>query len=276
MSGTNTRSDDFVIYLKSDESKHEYPTNRPSAFTNTLNPSIVLAGNYEVSLQNLICKRHFGAIPAKNNRYSIRLFIESLEKDGTSRNSTGFLYKPNVSISGINITDSIRNLDQNFRENLILNRLIDDTHAPIFQYNSSTQKIEMGKIHPMTNTRYSGYKVKWGFSPGMSEFLGVDTRSNNTYEPVFNRPCVLYTPDMVFVYTDLIHTSHVGTQSIHMLDIIPFGENMYAKNSVSPIYKEVNKSMLDSVSLIISDEFGEPVDFDESVIVIAVLHFRPR
>lgn len=274
MSST-TKSEEFIVYLKSDENKGEFPNNTPSAFTNRLNPSIVLTSDYEVCLQNIICKKKFGAIPGNNSRYNIRVFVEFLEKNGTSRNATGFVYTPDVSISGKNIEDSIQHLDHNFRQNLIRNRLIDDTQGPIFQYNVFTQKVELKKISPLVNSKYSGYKIKWKFSSGMVEFLGIDDKSNDSYRPVFKHPCSLYTPDVIYVFTDCITTSSICSQNVHILDIIPFGENVYAKNSVTPLYKDVNKSVLDSISLKICDEYGENVAFDDDVNIVAVLHFRP-
>ena len=75
------------------------------------------------------------------------------------------------------------------------------------------------------------------------------------------------------VYTDIIEPSYFGEQTVHLLDVIPL-QNVFSKNGTLTMYKRVNRRILDSISIKITDENGVSIPFTDRVQVLIVLHFR--
>jgi len=265
---------DFVIYLSSRENTNEFPCNRAASFTNKIIPGRILDGEYEVALQNIIFKPQFDAILKNDRDYTIKTYTEFLNADGNSFNATNFTYKPTRNITGDNLQQAVHSLNNDYNETLIRNRLIDKTNpSVIFRLNPFDNRIKFSDISPPETSNYSGYRTFWNFSDKMSRFLGLT--ENKTINPAFADAGQIEKIECLYVYSDIIYPSNIGNQAIHILDIIPT-DIVSAKNTVSSLYKHVNKNVIDNISIKITSEHGKEVPFNESVSILAVLHFRLR
>ncbi|NNK26624.1 MAG: hypothetical protein HKP06_00120 [Flavobacteriaceae bacterium] len=81
----------------------------------------------------------------------------------------------------------------------------------------------------------------------------------------------------IFVYCDLCEPIHVGHTVAPLLRVVSFNPVQYGKmvhlNYVNPIYIKVNKRVINSIDINISDSVGENIPFIEGLTTL-VLHFR--
>ena len=268
---------EFVIYVQSVVNKKEYPNNRAASFTNILNPPINLDEEFEVALQNLIFLKKFDAILAYDERFNIDMEFIFLDKDNKIVNKKTYNYVPDLNISGNSVMETVVDLDLNIKNFLARNELLGDSHGdPILKFDYMTQSVRIFKPKvPSYVQLYKDQRIKWKFSPPLANMLGVNSRYNNTFRPIFNRPPVIKTPDVLFIYSDIVSQTNFSNQNVSILDLVPVG-NIFAKTTVSPMYKPLHTSSFDTISMMIYDEEGKEASFNSDVNIIAVLHFKPK
>jgi hypothetical protein len=271
----NHQDEDFTIIIRSVDCRGQFPENRAGSFTNNINDKISLSGNYEVALQNIIYKPEFDAILKHNKRFSIWFTINFYNENSESYSGTSFLYTPLINIGSSHTSNCVRQLNQDLMDNLRVNKIIDHTHPPVLRYDARVNMVKYNKLTPPKKSKIMKYESILTFSKAMGEVLGLQEDTNSSSNPIFSRPVSIKIPESIFIYTDIIKATNIGDQSVNILDILP-NTQMYAKNTVSPVYKQVNTSFIDTISLKLVDEFGSEVPFHQSVRVTAVLHFRRR
>ena len=81
--------------------------------------------------------------------------------------------------------------------------------------------------------------------------------------------------DYIYLYTDIIQPSNFGGQLVNILDCFSLqnGGNRGIHNS---IYKPLNTSFIDQVSIIVTDQKARPIYFVEDATVACVIHIRPK
>jgi len=265
--------DDFVVYLNSKANLDEYPRNRAGAFTNILNPNIVLNNEYEIGLQNIIFNPRYDVALPGDPDYSIRLFIEFLDANNQSFSGTGFTYYTAINISGDSKYLAIQSLNNDFHDSMIHNRIIDTSHKTIFKLNLRSGTVTFNNLKPPRDSQHKSYRTKWMFSKGVADLLGVS--NNNSHTPLFIRPSKLPNIEQIFINSDVITPSRLGDQSIHILDILPT-KNIYAKNTTSTLYKPNVHNVINDISIKISSNLGKEIAFNPEVTLLVILHFRLR
>lgn len=268
-----TSEEEFVVYMHSSENLDQYPQNTPGAFSNSFQPSIHLSDEYEVGLQNIIYSPKFDAILKDDTDFSIRIFTQFLNPDGSSYNGTGFTYLPTQNILGENIHLAIRALNDDFLKILKVNRLVDKTQEYVFKHNFRTNLVTFKDLIPPANSKYKKYKTKWIFSKDICRLLGCS--ENETFNPNFTLVPKLPEIEYLYIHSDIVSPSRIGSQQVHILDILPT-KNTEVKNSTSLIYKPVTCNNINTISIKITTDRGKIVPFQTSVTVIIVLHFRLR
>ena len=78
---------------------------------------------------------------------------------------------------------------------------------------------------------------------------------------------------MLHIYTDIIEPSYLGGQTVHLLDVIPMKKS-FSKTGTLTMYKQLNTTIIDSISIKITDVNGDAVSFTNHVQVTIVLHFK--
>ena len=274
--------EEFYIYLRSVENTGIYP-NIASSFTNVISPVKNLSSEFEVGLQNIIFNPLFNTISSKSNEYTIKLYDEKIKAaEDVVLDVRLFTYKPSVNITGNTFKDAIDSLNNDFMQYLVYKDLLDNQRGSIFAYNNSLKRVIFKNPFKNITSTPSGFylggtsrRIRWEFSEKLGDLLGLITRSNKSIEPKFFTVNKIIQPQSIFIYSDIVEPSTIGSQSTSILDIIP-GPLMYAKNSVGTIYKNVNKKVIDDISIKLCDEKGVEVSFNENVVVTMILHFRPK
>jgi len=248
--------EDFTVYLRSVECLGSYPYNKASEFTNSISDKIELSDDFEVALQNIIFNPKFEAISAEDKRFNIWISMKFFHKDieniqWNKNDGIELMYIPSINIGGDDNNTCVRQLNNDLVDFLINHNLIDYTYQPILHYDSKT------------------------FSRAFMDMLGLEAASNSTTKPAFLYPMKINIPESIFIYSDIIKPSNMGNQCVNILDILP-NSDIYAKNTVSPVYKPVNLTNINSISIKLLDEYGSQIAFHESVRVTIVLHFRVK
>jgi hypothetical protein len=84
-------------------------------------------------------------------------------------------------------------------------------------------------------------------------------------------------PEPVYVYTDLIQPNYVGDSYVRLLTPLHFPSSTGYHRFDYPLYKPLETSYIESISIRIVTKSGGDVVFDDSVIpCLVVLHFRRR
>jgi len=272
--------EDFTVYLRSVECLGSYPYNKASEFTNSISDKIELSDDFEVALQNIIFNPKFEAISAEDKRFNIWISMKFFHKDieniqWNKNDGIELMYIPSINIGGDDNNTCVRQLNNDLVDFLINHNLIDYTYQPILHYDSKTNKIKYNKLKPPKDSIYSSYRTKLTFSRAFMDMLGLEAASNSTTKPAFLYPMKINIPESIFIYSDIIKPSNMGNQCVNILDILP-NSDIYAKNTVSPVYKPVNLTNINSISIKLLDEYGSQIAFHESVRVTIVLHFRVK
>ena len=125
--------EDFYVYLDSKTNCEQYASNNPNGFTNIVKPPLILPGQYEVALENIILKKNVFAIRAGDKKYLIILNIITYDDDdGTILAWTDTEYFPQVNIAGGSTEELIRNIGIDFTNYLKKMNIIDKKHEDIF------------------------------------------------------------------------------------------------------------------------------------------------
>jgi hypothetical protein len=275
-------SDEHFCVLSSRENKKQFPENNASGFTNIIRSPLELGSEYIVGLHKLIYKPKYLAISGNDPRYYIELRIDaSLEIQEPTKLLVDntfyfkFIFQTDIYYSsGVSLID---NINQQFMNFLTDKMFIDNSHPSIFQLNINNQHILFNHIKPrfrynLKPARTVNYKIEWTFSEEMGKILGVDHLK--TYQPHFIKAISIPKEfDCLFIYSDIVSESYIGGKTVNILDIVP-AETMTIKESSIPLYKPVSNVNFNSLSIKISDENGNKVDFHESVNVLIVLHIK--
>ena len=97
-------------------------------------------------------------------------------------------------------------------------------------------------------------------------------------EPVFANP--ILNPDIfkqkienVFIYTDLVQDTRIGSQTTNLLEVVSV--NSISKPNAVTIYKPLAKKDIYSIEVQLQDAFGLSIPFEIGSHVVLELHIRP-
>ena len=276
-------ADEFYVYLNSKSNLKEFRDNTPSCFTNIIKPTIHLTDEYQVALENIIFPSNLIKIRKNDERYFIKLKIEFVDSKGRGTPNAILNYIPSIDISQNNISDIISELNIDFYNQLIKNKIFNEIIAlqivefpqPIFMYDKVRDKITFYPIPLAMEASRVSRKITWEFSENMSKVIGVSPREQTRPIPVcMLSPIIPNKYDYFFVYSDIVEPTTFAHQNISLLDILPIGD-VYSKNGSIKLYKTLNKNVIDNISIkIISSQTGELVRFNSNIDLILVLHFK--
>ena len=266
-----TTCDDFYVYLKSSSNITEFTSNKHNSFTNVVKPSLHLNDEYEVALQNIIFTPDIIAIKAFDPTYEICFNVQFINLN--KRKGSGYMvnYIPTENIFGGNIEEILDGFNRNLIKFLKLKKVIISSQDYIFKYDRENKVIKFKELQIIETVDFTP-NVEWTITEKTRVILGVDKLKFENTPEEFYTP--LYFPiEMMNVFTDIIEPSYFGEQTVHLLDVIPL-QHVFSKNGTLTMYKRVNRRLLDSISIKITDEKGIVVPFTDRVHVLIVLHFR--
>ena len=258
------------IYLSSRGNLKEFPTNKNNAFTNIISPSIPTQGSFEVSLANIIFPRDIILINQGDPLYKIDVvanyFNKSHPPDSTFVHGYKVSYKPQVDMISDNIYDLIKEFNNDLVDFLKRNKVLDDRQKFIFKYRRGDPVVA---YHGLDIRAEIGLESEYSItlSEKLLKMLGYVNGL------LVEKPSLPHQVQSINVYSDIIHPSNLGSQSIHILDILP-APSMFSKTTVLNSYKRLCVSNITRVSLKLTDQDGNPIPFLNSADVTAILHLR--
>lgn len=81
--------------------------------------------------------------------------------------------------------------------------------------------------------------------------------------------------DYMYVYTDIVQPTVFGGELVNILDCFTL-ESGKGKGIHNTVYKALNTNILEQISIIITDQNGRRIHFNNGSSVTCVLHIRPR
>ena len=278
--------DDFYIYLNSSNNKSEFKNNSNVNFTNIIQPNIKLDGDYVVGLQDIIFNPVFHAAKLGDQEYKIVTYFRFYDKSNERAGHASMDYTPTYDIEANNISEFIKKIDRDYVNALKIHKIIDNRDAlEMFSYDSNNKLVNFKRmdvtedfVKNYVKTDFENYDkertlIGFKFAPKLVDSLGL----SNTlfyYDPEFaNPPKMLDKPNSLYIYSNIVTNSYVGSQKLNLLDIFPLPGTL-AKNKNDRMYKKVANQILDSVNISIKDENGIIPKLADFVIMTIVLHFK--
>lgn len=277
---------DFYVYLTSTSSELHYPNNNASEFINDLNPPICLDEDYEIALVNIFFPKQFYSLSTRDEESGIKFeteFIEHRHDVNSRRHKRTVFYRPQTNLREIKRDKFMRKFENDIREFLIKeNFMVDSPGGKLFTYDKKNNQLKFNKIQPVESENgFENSDTTIVFGEVVAEILGVTPGVNYSAEVLQE----IYKPDKVkklagvsdvsvlFVHTDIIHSSHKGDTQANILDVLPI-DNAFSKNNTPLIYKQLRQRFISSIDLSMKDQGGQPAPFVNSVNCTAILHFR--
>jgi len=165
--------------------------------------------------------------------------------------------------------------------------LLDSINSHIISEREEEARFSYNEILNRTKLIF-GHKSKLKISETLSYILGFNGKTY--FHEIHEINDVKYhylaesPPDLtgkkyhLFVYTDIIESQVVGSSLVPMLRMVNIkhgkGEAI-TETFQNPYYLKLNRSTIDSISIIICDEFGEEILFDSGQVTVT-LHFRKK
>lgn len=276
--------DNFYVHIVSAHSK-EFIDNKNNKFTTIIKPSLLLGGDYQVSIENVLFREKFIVIKKNDPNYWIRLSVQELSNESEIIYNEIFVYKPSSDFTAESVEDIISRLNYDLLQMVQLNAIADipNRMGDIVSIIDGRIHFTPLKTYRVRDERTKVYSAFWSFSDSWKKILGFPTdgeeseiaysNENRVPIPVARPKMPDVVPSLIFIYTDIVETSYLADQSTTLLDILPRG-GIYSKNRTLAPFKHVSKSFIDSVSILMLDEFGEPVPFSDDVNITIVLHFK--
>ena len=257
-------------YLSSKFSKFDFPSNNPNGFTNVIEPSLKLDGTYDVALENIIFEPKINTITKFDERYIINIKVSFVTQNG-GRGGFSVRYIPMIDIKADNIYQLVQYLNNDLVYFLKRQKMIKKEQKHIFRLRTFSTLVEFKELKFEEN--YKEVEVRWALSENFARIMGV-------HDPTFiGKPVIVDPPkfpkqlNCMYIYTDIVEPTYLGDQSVHILDVIPM-KHMMSKRGTLTLFKRVCKSLIDDISIKISDEDGNAVSFTEDVCINIVLHFK--
>ena len=263
---------EFYTYLSSKESIAEYADNTAASFTNKLARPIVLNGDYSVAVQNVIFNPMFYRLKMFDKHFSIKFKVKYFDDNNVKRHTATFEYFPSVNMQADRADVLIEILNNDMVQFMRRNRIIDPEQNTVINLRPYSSAITFTPIERPPESFYEKHVIRWSFSEKMGKFLGITELTSHQPKGIY-RPVLPNRPDFLYIYSDIVEPSFIGSQSTHLMDILPVGD-VYKKTNALNMYKKVNKNVIDSVSITIRDEEGNEAAFHHDVNMLIILHFK--
>ena len=285
---------EHIIYLTSTGSKDLFKENNPGRFINSLSTPIILDSNveYEVGLVSILYPDQYYAVLANDDNYNIEVVYVRQGVDPENFIKTDVLtIKLSKNILAGKIKKIIRVVNENFLQHAkshfheYFSKIFSE-NAGIFKWNEDERKVEIvckdGDIEDPTIGGFMNVSIK--IMPGLASVIGFHPYVNYDVFSVNgcggnHKSIIPPSPrcgvDYIYLYTDIIQPTNFGGQLVNILDCFTF-QNGGNKGIHNTIYKALNTSYIDRISIIITDQNGRDVHFAEESTLTCVLHIRAK
>ena len=265
--------DDIYVYLNSSFNKNEYSSNTADGFTNVIKPTLNLDSSYEVALDNIIFDPNIYYIRKNDEKYSVKVEICYSDDRGLPK-SFAATYYPSQNFKKEELYLVIEFLNRDLITFLKKWQMIRERQKYIFRYISTSSFVH---FHALGVSEIFKKKkdltVKWNVGEQFARIMGI-SKLSFVEKPIINEPAKFPKKiSCIYVYTDIIEPSYLGEQSVNLLDIIPM-QHMQSKKGALSLFKRINKTILDDISIRLTDQDGDGIPFANDVATSIVLHFK--
>ena len=279
---------DHIIYLTSSGNQDLFPTNNPGRFVNRLSSPIILDNNinYEIGLISILYPDQYYAILANDDEYALTLFTE---QSGVETHALKVEIGQNVLAGDIgkivkivnnNLISYMKAHYHTFYHHLFAK------NEKILKWNETLRRVEINRKDGVTTKPLIKHieEIYITMNPRLAAILGFP---HNRMHTIYSKnqssgshmsalpPSPRCGVDYIYMYTDIIQPSNFGGQLVNILDCFTLqnGGNKGIHNSV---YKSLNTSFIDQISVDIRDQKGRPIHFIDDSTLTCVLHIRPK
>ena len=262
----------------------EYPYNAVGSFTNTIKPSIHLNGRYEVGLVNVIFPNQLNAVTKNDPLFAIDFKINYFNS-GRRVAGESVQYLPTKNISGDHVYRVIPSLESDIRSYLIKQRLLRAETENIFRYDDVKQNIFFSKgliVENVSAVMFDEAKIIWRFAPMIASILALEPNKEYDFEiddlndRYRKHPTLKSSVNQIYLYTDIVTPSRVGDYQSEILEVIPMRHSHFYKTNNNTVYKSIRKNIIENISILMKDERGRPVPFEDGSSVTCVLHIKHK
>ena len=267
-------------------------TLRDNIFSNRIRPSVQIDGDFKVALDNIFFEESYVAIKKGDVNYSVYFDMIEFDEKQSPTKTKSIVYTPKTDFVVKTIEDLIAKLNHELLKFLLEKNVIIARNTIDFII------LKDGRVHidPITTDfedvpEKKNIAVAWRFSEGWRKVLGfqedtpsTDSRKISAYyvdhvkwfslKSIFPPKLPKSIPSTIYVYSDIVTPSFIGTHSANLLDVIVLKNDWFSKNKAFTPYKNVSKTSIDEINISLRDENGNPISFSKNVSVTVVLHFK--
>ena len=281
-------SGDQTIYLNSTACADIFTNNKPAKFVNKLQSPIQLNANieYEIGLVSILYPTEYYGLLADNTDYAINIFSE-IKINSKEIVTEKYSFIPNKNILAGDIRKLVQSLNKDLNNELKiyygknLNKYIHSKNLLIWR--EDDQHIELVYTQAKSNENSNVVKISLVFNTEIAQILGF--RSDTQYQ-IFGleknlNNLSLYPSssncgiDFVHVYTDIVQPTPFGGQMVNILDCFAI-QNNGSKGIHNTIFKSLNTTLIEQISILITDQKGREIQFREFSSVTCILNIRPK
>lgn len=81
--------------------------------------------------------------------------------------------------------------------------------------------------------------------------------------------------DYLHLYCDVIQPTRFAGQMTNILATLPYGASNNYYSVLRPLYKKMSKHAIDSIAILVTDQYGRKIYFEERRSATIILHIRP-
>ena len=269
--------DDFYIYLSSLGSSEFYRDNTSASFSNYINPSLTLEGEWSVGLVQCVFNDIEYGIKSGDMQYSCSV---TLRENGKV---TQCIFNLTEDIAEVDIEEAIANYELQLRKELKNKGVIVPGGRKLFKYNPIKGRVLFTPLNKlMTLSRLKDKaELTYDFNPLASRLLGCERKflikdhfivGNMNLWGSFE-PMIKSNLKYCNVFCDIVSHSFMGDTQANILDVMPL-DRTNSLHNYHIKYKRVNKTQLSSASIMMCDENGHLVRFKDGGSTVCVLHFK--
>ena len=274
----------MYLYITSLGSSALYPANTTAEYTNKINPSLNLAGDWVVGLVKCILPPFKNVFKADSDLFYMSLmFDDSSIENNNSEPINHLTYTPTTKIAHSNLKQLIDFIELNCRRYIILNSrewnrdLAGDNK--LFYYDDIDNRVVFAPIKNILHESVlkSTKKYFWKLGPLAAKLLGcIDSIAldENRYVKSPYNPFYLTSNKNIIIYSDIVERSSMAENKVNILDVISVEPGYINKEKNHVHYKPVNSKSIDTISVTIANERGELISFEDGGCALLVLYLK--
>lgn len=286
MSGT-----DQFVYLCNLGNRDIYSNNSPSEFTNRVVPPIQLdpAVDYEVGMINCLYPKQFYSVTQGDYDCRVELWVNAHHSplhsyllytvlprmDITSGDTNYLVERLHITLEA-QLRSALKNDYDRYFE-----------RSEFFVYNEKANRFDMIVHKGICFSDDHFCKMSFKLGSKLAQSLGYSERKYvifTTHPTVTEKTIQVPAPfpprtdagvDFAIIYSDLVIPTRYAGENVNILEVLTM-EGMGGRALHNIIYKPVNKALIDSISIKVTDQRGRRIVFGEEQTMTAVLHLRPQ